>query len=83
MLKYLQEWKQKRVVTHGKTPLPCWLSIFFASFIVSTNLKIYLSYLKRQREFTVNRYAPCLSPVFQFEFRDEKQKEFANALLII
>ena len=22
------------------------------------------------------RYAPCLSSVFQFEFRDEKQKEF-------
>jgi hypothetical protein len=24
-------------------------------------------------------YAPCLSSVFQIEFRDEKQKEFANA----
>ncbi len=26
-------------------------------------------------------YAPCLSSVFQFEFRDEKQKEFPYALL--
>jgi acyl carrier protein len=29
-----------------------------------------------------NRYAPCLSSVFQFEFRDKKQKEFSQRIII-
>jgi len=35
--------------------------------------------LRRMKVRKARRYAPCLSSVFQFEFRDEKQKEFTNA----
>ena len=31
-----------------------------------------------QTKSTPDRYAPCLSSVFQFVFRDEKQKEFSH-----
>ena len=32
---------------------------------------------------TLDRYAPCLSSLFQFEFRDEKQKEFSQRIYFI
>jgi hypothetical protein len=43
---------------------------------------LILNFVVRRTTHIPNRYAPCLSSVFQFEFRDEKQKEFSQRTLI-
>jgi hypothetical protein len=46
-------------------------------------IKVYTKFKVRCKgtAYIPNRYAPCLSSVFQFEFRDEKQKEFSQRTL--
>jgi len=42
-------------------------------------LYLILKFMVRRTTHIPNRYAPCLSFVFQFEFQVKKQKEFTYA----